>query len=700
MSGFVSGFIAVLGGVFTQEFAFFCAIAILLGAWHLGRQAKLRIHPLVTTFASANVALAPVRASNEDDARAALKAQYQDIAQVAHEGSNPQFQRAWVEFEESIVDLQAEQLKNTVRPDEFFAPLADQSRGLLFWANIAVAVGLVLTFVGIIAALGSTAAALDSANGTANATGTVGSMQDALRRLLSVTAAKFLTSAAGVSASIYLRWMDSKLQATMKTAIGEFTDALEKGLTYLPVQRIAASQELHLQQMAIAQSKLANELAAAIAEKFNDNLQPMVAVLGDIKGSIQGLSDELTKGVTDKVGEAIGQTAGKEMQALAAALVTMTEKLGSIPEQLGQSADDANTRIVEAATLFSQTSATMSASFDKLMGHIGEIGDAYGEQQRKASDEFNDKMRKTQEAWDKGAERNSELLKDAGVELQGLISSVGTTLTSIQGQFAEQADRHAKATEDAVDKTRKQLEDASSNAAKALSQAAAEGAEEAANAAAEALEKAFKEFSDRFEESGRKFTASITDSATKLQAFGGNLEQASKNASTQAEKMADASASTERLGGQLTVAANDATSRFGKAANDLAQASEPVREASEAIAEGVTDMLDALQSQKTAAEQQLATLREMASQMEAVANSAKLTFADYQKRFEDVDEALANVVGELSDAAGSIGEQLTGFAGEVDKHLGNAVNKLAGVVEDLADLPEAIEKAAEAVRGS
>lgn len=693
MSGLVSGFIAVLGGIFTQEFAFICAIGIMLWAWYLCRQHKLRIQPILTTLSAANEALAPVRQSNEEDARAALKQQYQDIANVAHQGGNPQFQRAWVEFEESIVDLQAEQLKNTVRPDEFFAPLADQSRGLLFWANIAVAVGLVLTFVGIIAALGKTAAALNDAKA-------VGSMQDALRGLLSVTAAKFLTSAAGVSASIWLRWMDSRFQTSLRTAVSDFTDTLEKGLIYLPVQRIAASQELHLEQIAIAQSKLANELATAIADKFNDNFQPMVTVLGDIKGSIQGLSDELTKGVTDKVGEAIGQTAGKEMQALAAALITMTEKLGSIPNQLGQSADDANTRIVEAASLFSQTSAAMSASFDKLMGRIGELGDAYDEQQRKASDDFNDKMRETREAWDQGAERNSELLKEVGTELQGLMSSVGSTLASIQDQFADQADRHAKATEEAADKARKQLEDASSNAAKAFGQAAAEGAEEAANAAAEALEKSFKEFSDRFEESGRKFTASITDSATKLQAFGGNVEQASKNASIQAEKMADASESAERLGGQLTVAANEATTRFGKAANDLAQASEPVREASEAIAEGVTDMLDALQSQKAAAEQQMATLREMAAHLEAVANAAKQTFADYQKRFEDVDEALANVVGELSDAAGSIGEQLTGFAVKVDSHLGDAVNKLGGVVEELADLPEALEKAAAAVRGA
>lgn len=692
MSGFVSGFIAVLGSVFTQEFAFFCAIAIMLGAWFLCRQAKLRIQPLILTLAAANEALEPVRQSNEEDARTALKRQYQDIALVAHDGGNPEFQRAWVEFEESIVDLQAEQLKNTVRPDEFFGPLADQSRGLLFWANIAVAVGLVLTFVGIIAALGKTAGALNDAQA-------VGSMQGALRELLSVTAAKFLTSAAGVSASIWFRWMDSKLQATLRSAIGDFTDTLEKGLIYLPIQRIAATQELHLEQIAVAQSKLANELATAIADKLNDNFQPMVTVLGDIKGSIQGLSDELTKGVTDKVGEAIGQTAGKEMQALAAALITMTDKLGSIPSQLGQSADDANSRILEAAELFSQTSVAMSASFDKLMGRVGELGDTYDEQQRKAADDFVKKMLDTQNAWDKGAERNSDLIKGAGDDLQGLMSSVGATLTSIQEQFAEQADRHAKATEESAIKTRKQLADASAAAGKAFSDGAAEGAKEAANAAAKTLEDAFKDFSKHFEESGKKFTLSITESSNKLQAFGGNVEKASKNASTQAEKMAEASASAERLGGQLTVAANEASTRFGKAANDLVQASEPVRDASETIAEGVTEMLQALQSQQAASEQQMATLREMASQLEAVANSAKLTFADYQKRFEDVDEALANVVGELSDAAATLGEQLTGFAKDVDKNLGDAVNKLAGVVDNLSDLPEALEKAAEAVRG-
>ena len=73
MSGFVSGFIAVLGSIFTQEFAFFCAIAIMLGAWYLCRQAKLRIQPLILTLAAANEALEPVRQSNEEDARAALK---------------------------------------------------------------------------------------------------------------------------------------------------------------------------------------------------------------------------------------------------------------------------------------------------------------------------------------------------------------------------------------------------------------------------------------------------------------------------------------------------------------------------------------------------------------------------------------------------------------------------------------------------
>lgn len=788
MSELVHGLIAVLAVLFTEEAALAFGIAIILCSVLLCLLANARIKPTLMVFNEANKALEPVRFAQDDEAKAALRTQYQELARIAHQTENSGFQRAWVEFEECIVDPQADRLRNTVRPDEFFAPLTDQSRGLLLWANLAVALGLVLTFLGIIAALGSTAEALQSANGTASAAaGTAGSMQDALQKLLSVTAAKFLTSAAGVIASIILRYWDNRIQRRISSAVNAFTGALEKGLVYLPAQTVAVAQERHLEQLATAQSKLANELATAIAEKLSENFQPMVTVLGDIKGSIEGLSSDLTNGVTKSLNDSLSQTAGKEMQALAAALGAMGQQLGSIPQQLSSSAEDANRRIVEAAQLFKDASESMASSFGALQARIAQMGDAYVDQQNQTRDQLKrdiegaagvlgdgarqngelvraageemktligslgatlgalqrqvadqatrnakesedatgrsrqaleeaskaaadalstaasrlaDDIRNAASILNTGAEQNTTAMKQAGADMQGLMAEVGSTLAAIQRQMAEQTDQNSKANRDSADRTRKDLEDIMGKAGKDMADAAAKGAQAAAQASAQVIEALFAEFAKRFDESARKLTAGISDSSEKLAGFGGNIERATLSAARQAETMAATASATERLGGQITVAANDATVRFDKAAASLAEAANPVREASEAIADGVEEVLEAIKGQQTANQQQVELMRKMAADLEAVVNAAKTTFADYEERFSDVDESLAGAVTALAEAATSVSEKLSGYSSSVDANLGNAVNALTGVIERLADLADPLEKAAAAARAA
>lgn len=780
MTELVAALIKFLSVVFTVETAFVFGVGIIGAAVALGLRANSRIKPLLDIFEQANKALEPVRDAKDDEAKSALRAQYQDIAKIAHGAENGGFQRAWVEFEECIVDPQAERLKNTVRPDEFFAPLADQSRGLLLWANLAVAVGLVLTFLGIIAALGNTSEALKAA-GTAN------SMQEALRTLLSVTAAKFLTSAAGVIASVILRYWDDTIQRQLRSAVSNFTDTLEKGLVYLPAQTVAVAQEKHLEQMATAQSKLANELAVAIADKLNDKFQPMVTVLGEIKGSIEGLSKDLTSGVSASINETLSQTAGKEMQALAAALAVMGEHLGGIPKQLSDSADDANRRILEAAQLFKDASETMASSFDALQSRITQTGDAYAEQQKQVREQlkediagagtaFGDGARQNGEAMraagvemktligslgstlealqkqiaeqatrnadeskeatdrsrqaleeaskvaaeslaaaaaklaedirsvsstlDQGAKNNTKLIDQAGADMQGLMVKVGGTLTAIQQQIADQVDQNSKASTASADRTRKELEDLLRKAGADMANAATKGAEAAAKASADTVEALFADFAKRFDESARKLTVGITDSSEKLVGFGGNMERATLNASRQADRMAETTIATERLSGQLTVAANDATIRFSKAANALVEASEPVREATDAIAESVAEVRRAITAQQVANQQQVDIMRRMAADLEEVGTAARTTFADYQDRFVEVDESLAGAVSALANAATDVSEKLSGYSTAVDANLGNAVNALTGVVERLADLAEPLEQAAAAARGA
>lgn len=163
--------------------------------WRRSREAA----PTLKALAAANKSLEAVRgAEGADAARTALAAAYQDVAAAILNSDDPALRHAWDEFEESIIDPAAPQLSSSVHAGEFFEPLIERSRGLFFWANIMVAIGLVFTFLGIMAALGNTALAISAA-------GDAATMQKSLQDLLNVTAAKFMTSFAGVAASIVLR---------------------------------------------------------------------------------------------------------------------------------------------------------------------------------------------------------------------------------------------------------------------------------------------------------------------------------------------------------------------------------------------------------------------------------------------------------------------------------------------------------------
>ena len=683
----IDPFIGWLGVWFQPGVAGVLALCILLAAVTICAWQSFRMRTLDRALRQLNAALTPVRNAPDDGrARLALHDHYQQIVRAAHDCPDIGLRRAWSEFEESIIDLQAPVLTNSVRPDEFFHGLGERSRGLLWWANIAVAVGLVLTFLGIIAALGTTATALGAGTDPK-------AMQAALKQLLNVTAAKFLTSAAGVLASIVLRGWDLHLQRRTREALHQFVDGLERGLAYLPPQRIAADQLHHLEQIATAQTKFATELAAAIGDKFNEQITPMVTVLGEINGSIGRLKDDMVGGLSDKVGRALGDSAGKEMQAMAAALTTMTERLTVIPERLNASAGDANARIEAAAQLFSQASAGMSAAFDALGSKIEAMGDAVVTKQREAFDGFSGQVRDATLAYGDAATGGAAAVASAGAEIRTLVEQVGSTLSSIAGQLAAQSAAGSEATREAAESARQTLAEASRQAGTDFARAAAAGAKEAADLSADLLEAALENFTRRFEAAGLQLTNGIDASTGRMQAFGGSLERVTERSDAQVDRLAAAGLSAERLGGVLAGAATEAVSLLGKASTELASASNPVREASEAIADGVEEVAAALKAQREAVETQTAAWRTMAAHLDTIVNAAQQAWKSYVDRFEQVDQSLAGALAQVTQAAAESAEQLNRYAKQVDDNLGNAVNRLTSVVDGLADLPEAIQQA-------
>jgi hypothetical protein len=654
---------SVLGGAtwiaswFGPMTAFLLAIVIVAAAILVSWRARGQSRRLVSALDQVNAALKPVHdATSDADAHRALRNAYQDVAGAVRQCGHDGLRRGWTELEESIVDPQADTLCNTVRPDEFFHGLAAPTRQLLWSANFALGVGLLFTFLGIIAALGKASADMSD----------VEKAGLAVQGLLNVSSAKFLTSLAGVLASLILRGMEAWLRHGTESRLARFINALEHGLQYLPPQRLAQEQLNSLKNIETAQTRFATELAVAIGEKFQEQVQPMVAMLGDINGSIRNLNEEFGRGLRETVGQGITDAAGQEMKLLAGALTVMTERLGALPDRLNEKAGEAENQIRNAAELFSQAAAGMQTAFASLMQRIEEMSGALLERQKAAADGIDAQLRENNARYDAAAKQNAEALAETGAEMRRLMSDVAKNVATIGPLLTEQA-------ADAAKLQRETSETIARNMAKEAATAAASAGKEAV----EAVTKVVDDFVEQFEAANKRLAERIDAAMARLESFGANVARAGDNADSSARRLADAGVAAERLGGQLVSGGQAVTAELGKAAGAMGTAAEPVRRASEAILAAVRDSNQAIAEQRKAAEA-------LATSFTATSTAAANAWRDYQTRFEDVDEDLKEVLTSLTRDMQQRAEQLADFARKIDLNTGRAVDRLATLVDDLA----------------
>lgn len=131
-------------------------------------------------------------------------------------------EHAWRRYSRTLTSVGAPPIRSSQRPNGFFYAATPPPTWLGFAANIFVAMGLLATFLGLVAAL--TFAAQGMASDDMNA------MQNALRDLLSAAASKFVTSIAGVSLSIILRLVERILTMDLRGRLDRLSSAIELGV--------------------------------------------------------------------------------------------------------------------------------------------------------------------------------------------------------------------------------------------------------------------------------------------------------------------------------------------------------------------------------------------------------------------------------------------------------------------------------------
>ena len=397
--------------------AAFLAVVLIGTAFAISYRYKREHHQPLATAIEARVRLIDEvtggSMADADAARLAFARRFNDIDEQMMEANHPEvlaLRRTWEEYRETIVDPGADVLQNAGRPEHFFVNIGEHHRGLNWFANIFIAIGLLITFLGIIAALST----LDFSGG-------VDAMQERLNELMKVAGAKFWASVGGIIASIILRSYDYRFGKRITDGLSALCDALEHGMAYLPPQRIAADQLEQLKEQTPALRTFSEQLAAALDGALEKQMAPMISHLGSIQ---QGI-DKISGGGGDAVRDAIVSGAGAEMAGLAEAIGAMTASMATMADRFEKQTGEADKQIEEAVRRFGQASEEMRAAFGDLNKNFGVIAD---------------RMR----------EENEQTSAMARQRMDELLSNLGTTLDEMKAGLAAAAGKMGEASTDAA----------------------------------------------------------------------------------------------------------------------------------------------------------------------------------------------------------------------------------------------------------
>ena len=145
-------------------------------------------------------------------------------------------ERAWAAFRSSLTFTPQGELRSGAPAWTVFNIVTSETGVLGWWSNLFVAIGLIFTFLGVVAALSEATSVLGT-GGASTAT-----MQAALSGLLTITATKFWTSIAGILASVILRIFERRWASRIDEAVEDLCEIIDARIPPVSPGMLAGEQ--------------------------------------------------------------------------------------------------------------------------------------------------------------------------------------------------------------------------------------------------------------------------------------------------------------------------------------------------------------------------------------------------------------------------------------------------------------------------
>jgi len=389
--------------------------------------------------------------------------------------SRPHLASSWLETQERVVEISVGGQPRAVMfgsPKDLWNSSALLSRRFNFGLseavpNILVGVGLFFTFVFLSWALVDTTAVLAQSNSTAKET------EDAISELLMVAGGKFLTSLAGLLASILWTFQSKRLLKAVDAASDAFLISLAKLvptnagelMTLKQIDMAAEASSLNEELLSEAREQtgtlkrfetdLAVSLAGAINQAFSPQMEAMtnkmVAAIDGLSEKLGSMNQEALEKMLEDFAAMLKQGTESEMAQLQATLTDLSQKLEGAGVSLGKGAEGAANAINEAgAQLVSRVqeiSENLARSATNLDTAAGSVKLAMNDLEVTMLEASNAGKRGAlfvNEALDKAAMTVdnlgslSEGLGDAARSLQGVSGKVAEVVDNVEELSSEQ----------------------------------------------------------------------------------------------------------------------------------------------------------------------------------------------------------------------------------------------------------------------
>jgi hypothetical protein len=332
----------------------------------------------------------------------------------------------WEEFCETLIrpDPQSpiQVFRNTIRP-RFYMNVTEvehsmRLKRLHFVSNLLVGIGLLLTFIGLVAALTQ----------AGNAIGGGGAdLEGPIKKLLSVAAFKFWTSVSGLGCSIGLRIFYEKQHNKIKGLLEQINAGVERGLQFVTPEYLAIEHLHEAREQSAAMKRFSTDLAVNLAQQIQVGF---VSALSPVHESLKDIGDRITGGI----GDAIKGAAGTEMEALSQNLGGIVASLNATRTEMDGMGTTFRTAMTEAAGALKAASGEASSEMSQ---QLRDVISTLAEESRKQATMFDESMKKLSSVVDQASEAAGGEINKAAMNLATGMNGVSDGVRDSAGAMAE-----------------------------------------------------------------------------------------------------------------------------------------------------------------------------------------------------------------------------------------------------------------------